>query len=170
MSPLLRSGLAVNQEMICSHSPSKGSFQVLRQPNSHFLRSCSLFSVHSVDLCFQIGSVPLGGKRSCCTILHRKDADRGRGMGEITGAQPRAHRNTASCNYLSWCKKRMGSSACATSVNSCCISAGRTPDSRRRLTWGLRWIVDVAHFSHRVPSPTATPSTGSRLIYRRSVW
>src|SRR5712691_4130084 len=47
MSPLLRSGLATNQERICSHSPSKGSLWVRRQPKTRFLRSCSQYKVSS---------------------------------------------------------------------------------------------------------------------------
>jgi hypothetical protein len=41
MSPLLHSGLATNQDRICSHSPSKGSLWVRRQPKTRFLLSCS---------------------------------------------------------------------------------------------------------------------------------
>src|SRR5205807_6669225 len=40
-----------------------------------------LLSVQSVDPCFQIGSSSLGENASRCTLLHRKDADRGRGDG-----------------------------------------------------------------------------------------
>src|SRR5207247_9309101 len=47
MSPLLRSGLATNQEKICSHSPSKGSLWVRRQPRTRFLRSCPRYKVWS---------------------------------------------------------------------------------------------------------------------------
>src|SRR5712692_9841306 len=36
MSPLLRSGLAINQETICSHSPAKGSLWVRHQPSTVF--------------------------------------------------------------------------------------------------------------------------------------
>jgi hypothetical protein len=38
---LQRSGLACSQEKTCSHSPSKGSVWVRRQPSTRFLRSCS---------------------------------------------------------------------------------------------------------------------------------
>ena len=37
MSPLLRWGLAINEEVICSHSPTKGSFCMRRQPTTRFL-------------------------------------------------------------------------------------------------------------------------------------
>src|SRR5713226_6106127 len=47
MSPLLRSGLAISQDRICSHSPSKGSLWVRRQPRTRFLRSCSRYKVWS---------------------------------------------------------------------------------------------------------------------------
>ena len=40
-----RSGLAISQEMICSHSPAKGSMWVRRQPRTRFLRFCSRYRV-----------------------------------------------------------------------------------------------------------------------------
>jgi len=40
-----RSGLASTQEVICSHSPSKGSLWVRRQPRTRFLLSCSRYRV-----------------------------------------------------------------------------------------------------------------------------
>jgi hypothetical protein len=55
-----------------------------------------------------------------------------------SGSGPAVQRSTE--------KTRMGSSACATSVSSCCISTGRTPERGSRLTRGLRLVVDVAHF------------------------
>lgn len=62
------------------------------------------------------------------------------------GEQFVAQRKTACCNCSTWCNRRMGSSACATSVSSCCISTGRTPERSSQLTRGLRLVVDVAHF------------------------
>src|SRR5215470_2842045 len=35
-----RSGLVITQDIICSHSPSKGALWVRRQPSKRFLRSC----------------------------------------------------------------------------------------------------------------------------------
>ena len=40
-----RSGLASTQEVICSHSSSKGSLWVRRQPGTRFLLSCSRYRV-----------------------------------------------------------------------------------------------------------------------------
>src|SRR6266568_6685526 len=47
MSPLLRSGLAISQDRICSHSPSNGSLWVRRQPSTRFRLSCSRYKVWS---------------------------------------------------------------------------------------------------------------------------
>jgi len=54
------------------------------------------------------------------------------GRDERKGEQPTAQRKTACCNSSSCSNRRMGSSACATSVSSCCFCAGNTPDCARR--------------------------------------
>jgi hypothetical protein len=131
ISPPLRSGLAWSQEKICSHSPSKGSLWVRRQPRIRFLRSCSRYRVSS----------PAGGTGAfltsgrlpavhCATEKTWRGSERG---DETKGAQPIAQRNTACRNCSSWRKRRMGSSACATPVSSCCLLAGRT--SERNSHW-----------------------------------
>src|SRR5438105_14784137 len=128
MSPLLRSGLAWSQEKICSHSPSKGSLWWRRQPKTRFLRSCSRYKVSSP-------AVGAGAFRSsgsfpavhCSPEKTWRGSERG---DETKGEQPTAHRKTARCNSSSCCNKRTGSSACATSVSSCCFWTGKTPDQK----------------------------------------
>src|SRR5437588_9271171 len=99
MSPLLLSGLSTNQDRICSHSPSKGSLWVRRQPSTRFLRSCSRYKV----------SNPAGGSEAfrssgrfpaahCSTEKTQRGVERGE---ETKGAQPTAQRNTACCNSSS---------------------------------------------------------------------
>ena len=130
MSPLLRSGLAISQDRICSHSPSKGSLWVLRQPSTRFRRSCSRYKVWSPA----VGSPTLLSSGSFPMVQSSTEKTRvlAKGRGEITGEQLTAQRKTACCNCSSWCKRRMGLRAYATSVSSCCFSVSRNPDRRRR--------------------------------------
>lgn len=125
-----RSGLASTQEVICSHSPSKGSFWVRRQPRTRFLLSCSRYRVWIVA----DGSGTLFSTRSVPAEQHstektRRGADGGPGT---QGEQPTAQLKTACCNCSTCWKRWIGSSACATSVSSCCCWAGRTPDRSKR--------------------------------------
>ena len=122
--------LAWSQEKICSHSPSKGSLWVRRQPKTRFLRSCSRYKVSSP-------AVGAGAFRSsgsfpavhCSPEKTWRGSERG---DETKGEQPTAHRKTARCNSSSCCNKRTGSSACATSVSSCCFWTGKTPERSNR--------------------------------------
>src|SRR5260370_24546170 len=130
MSPLLRAGLVANQEKICSHSPSKGSLWVRRQPSTRFLRSCSRYKVSS----------PAGGAGAFLSsgrfpAVHCSAEKTWRGSerrNATKGEQPTAQRKTACCNCLSLCNKRTRSSACATSVSSCCFWRGKTPERSNR--------------------------------------
>src|SRR5437588_8969268 len=130
ISPPLRSGLAWSQEKICSHSPSKGSLWVRRQPSTRFLRSCSRYKVSSPAA--GLGKLPSSGSFPavhCSTEQTWRGSERG---DEIKGGQPAAQRKTACCNCSNWSNRRMGSSVWATSSSFCCISAGRTPDRNSR--------------------------------------
>src|SRR2546428_8595503 len=109
MSPLLRSGLATNQERICSHSPSKGSLWVHRQPSTRFLRSCSRYKVWRPAA--GSGMLPsaeifLVAHRS--TEKTRRVSER---RDERKGEQPTAQRETACCNCSTCWKRRVGSCA-----------------------------------------------------------
>lgn len=99
MSPLLRSGLATNQEVICSHSPSKGSLWVRRQPSTRFRRSCSRYKDSSPaagsGMFSSTGNVPAV---HCSTEKTRRGAE---GRDEIKGKQPAAQRKMACCNCSS---------------------------------------------------------------------
>jgi hypothetical protein len=72
---LLRSGLATNQEMICSHSPAKGPLWVRRQPRKRFLRSCSRYKVSSPaagpETLPSTGSFPVIQHSSARAFKHR---------------------------------------------------------------------------------------------------
>src|SRR2546421_5352370 len=130
MSPLLRSGLATSQDRICSHSPSKGSLWVRRQPSTRFLRSCSRYKVWRPAA--GSGMLP---SAEIFLVAHRSTEKTRRGSegrDERKGEQPTAQRKTACCNCWSWCKRPMGSSPSATSVSSCCFWAGSIPERRRR--------------------------------------
>jgi hypothetical protein len=130
MSPLLLSGLAINQDRICSHSPSKGSLWVRRQPKTRFLRSCSRYKVRSPAS----GSVTLLSSGSFPTVQSSTEKTRigAEEIGEITGEQLTAQRKTACCNCSSCRNRRMGSRACATSNSSCCFWASGTPERSSR--------------------------------------
>src|SRR5260370_15032425 len=136
MSHVLSSGLAISQERICSHSPSKGSLWVRRQPKTHFRLSCSRYKVWSPA----VGSPTLLSSGSCPMVQSSTEKTRvlSKGKGEITGEQLTALRKTACCNCSSWCKSRMWSRVCATSVSSCPFCADRVPERMRRC------IVDFA--------------------------
>ncbi len=125
-----RSGLATNQEKICSHSPSKGSLWVRRQPSTRFLRSCSWYKVSSPAA--GSGILPVEGSNPVIQRSTEKAWMEAEGSDERKGKQPTAQRKTACCNCSSWCNKRTGSSACATSVSSCCFQAGKTPERSNR--------------------------------------
>src|SRR6266566_8613974 len=130
MSPLLRSGLATIQEKICSHSPAKGSLWVRRQPSTRFLRSCSRDKVSSPVV--GAGTLSSTGKLPAIERSTEKTQMGTEVRDEIKGGQPTAQRKTACCNSSSWCNKLTGSSACATSVSSCCFSTGKTPERSNR--------------------------------------
>ncbi len=125
-----RSGLATSQEKTCSHSPSKGSVWVRRQPSTRFLRSCSRYRLSSPAA----GSGTLLSARTSPAIQRSTEKVR-RGVGGILGTkgeQLTAQRKTACCNCSTCWNRRMGSRACATSVSSCCCCADRTLESIRR--------------------------------------
>src|SRR6266700_2909933 len=98
MSPLLPSGLAINQEKICSHSPSKGSLWVRRQPRTRFLRSCSRYRVwHTTGLGTLLSSGTFAAELRS-TEKTRSGADDRLGT---NGEQLVAQRKTACCNCSS---------------------------------------------------------------------
>ena len=66
------------------------------------------------------------------TVLPKRRGEDRKGGDETKGEQPTAHRKTARCNSSSCCNKRTGSSACATSVSSCCFWTGKTPERSNR--------------------------------------
>jgi hypothetical protein len=125
-----RSGLATSQDRICSHSPSKGSLWVRRQPRMRFLCSCSWNSVWSPAA--GSGTLLSAGSVPAVQDSTEKTRMEGEGACETKGEQPMAQRNTAFCNYSACWNRRMGSSAYATSISSCCFSAGRTSDRSNR--------------------------------------
>src|SRR6266852_8994972 len=99
MSPLLRSGLATSQDMICSHSPSKGSFWMRHQPRTRFLLPCSWYKVCSTAA----GSDALLKDRNIPAVQRSMEKTR---MGiecvlGTKGEQLTAQRNTACCNCSS---------------------------------------------------------------------
>src|SRR5437660_7727393 len=130
MSPLLRSGLAINQEKICSHSPSNGSLWVRRQPRTRFLRSCSRYKVWRPAA--GSGMLPSTEIFLVAHLSTEKTRRGTEGRDERKGEQPTAQRKTACCNCSNCWNREMGSSACATSISSCCFCGGNTPDCRRR--------------------------------------
>jgi hypothetical protein len=69
-----RSGLALNQETIRFHSPSKGSFWVRRQPRTRFLFSCSWYKVGSPPEGSR--TLPLDRNQFRSALFHRKDSNR----------------------------------------------------------------------------------------------
>src|SRR5438105_10683760 len=105
MSPLLRSGLAISQDRICSHSPSKGALWVRRQPCTRFRLSCSRYKVWSPA----VGSPTLLSSGSIPMVQSSTEKTRvlAEGRGEITGEQLTAQRKTACCNCSSWCKRTL---------------------------------------------------------------
>jgi hypothetical protein len=70
-----RSGLTISQDRTCSHSPSKGSLWVRRQPRTRFLRSCSRYKVSSPAV--GSGAFLSEGALARCTLFYRKDVERG---------------------------------------------------------------------------------------------
>ena len=125
-----RSGLATNHDRICSHSPSKGSLWVRRQPSTRFLRSCSRYRIWSPAT--RSWTFPSTGSFPAVQRSTEKMRMGVEGRDKTTGEQPKAQQKTACCNCSACWNRRMGSSACATSSSSYCFWAGRTPDSRRR--------------------------------------
>ena len=69
-------GLASNQEMICSHSPAKGSLWVAAMPAPVFFALA--LGIRSGEACCRNGDTPLFRKHSHRTIVHGKNTYGGR--------------------------------------------------------------------------------------------
>src|SRR6266581_7853318 len=133
MSPLLRSRLATNQDRICSHSPSKGSLWVRRQPSTRFLRSCWRYKDSSPAA--GLGKPPSLGSFPavhCSTEKTWRGSERG---DEIKGEQPTAQRKTACCN-------------CSKTSSSIKLSHALLPRKQIKVIAYIPLVVDCAASKH----------------------